>query len=75
MENGDGMPYSIRFSDKVERILDEWIEAGYFDSRAEAIRAALNMMDRIIDAKKKGRHIVALRDEDVDKVSIALQIA
>lgn len=62
------MPLSVRLGEEGEATLERWVEEGRFESKAAAIRAALNTFERIQEAKREGRSILSLSEEDLQRL-------
>lgn len=67
-EGIDDMPVSVRLGEEGEATLERWVEQGRFDSKAAAIRAALNTFERIQQAKDEGNSILCLSEEDLARL-------
>lgn len=68
------MPISLRLSPDGERKLDEMVEQGHYKDRSEAIRAALTLLKRTMEAQKQGRIVVSVHPDDLKKRGIAVVI-
>lgn len=67
-ERIDAMPLSVRLGEEGEAVLERWVDEGRFDSKSAAIRAALNTFERIQEAKREGRSILSLSEEDLERL-------
>lgn len=60
------MPMSIRLSEEATETLDDWVEEDRFESKSEAVRAALNLLARVQRVKDEGGTVLELGPEDLD---------
>lgn len=62
------MPMSIRLSEEATETLDDWVEEDRFESKSEAVRAALNLLARVQRVKDEGGTVLELGPEDLDRL-------
>ena len=69
------MVLSVRLSERVEKYLEDLVKRGVYPSKAEAVRAALNSLVKIQAAKENGYRIVALSDDVLKRLGVAIEVA
>lgn len=68
------MPTSIRFKANAERVLERWVDEGLFETKADAVRAALNLMDKVIGAKAEGNRVLIVPAGKAKELVVSLEL-
>lgn len=68
------MPISLRLSPEGEKKLDEMVKEGHYKDRSEAIRAALSVLKRTMEARRQGRIVVSVDPKDLRRLGVAVVI-
>lgn len=68
------MPLSIRFSERSAKLLERLKRAGRFESKAEAVREALNTYEWIMAARRRGYRILAVPKRRADRLGLVLEL-
>ena len=69
------MVLSVRLGEQVDHYLEQLVKSGVYSSKAEAIRAALNSFAQIQAAKKNGYRVVAVTDDVLKRIGVAIEVA
>ncbi|MGQ0534533.1 MAG: ribbon-helix-helix domain-containing protein [Methanobacteriota archaeon] len=69
------MTLSIRLGDDVNKFLDDLVKKGVYSSKAEAIRAAIELFAEAEAQKKKGRRLVAISEDKLEKLDPVLEMS
>jgi len=66
------MPISLRLSKEGEKKLDEMVAEGRYKDRSEAIRAALTLLKRTMEAQRQGHVVVSIDPKELKKRGIVV---
>lgn len=69
------MVLSVRLGERVEAYLDDLVKRKVYASKADALRAALNHLVRIQEAKESGMRVVAVSDAVLKRIGVAIEVA
>ncbi len=68
------MVLSVRLSERVEAYLNDLVKRRVYATKADAVRAALNSLAQIQSAKENGYRVVALPDDVLKRIGVAIEV-